>query len=388
MKTLRLFPRAAVLAFAILAFVACQDSPPDINEAPVDTRLSVTFDCQGGGSVPTAKVQPGETVAEPMDLTNATDAALVFSGWYTSDDYLSRWDFGDPVTTDMTLYAKWNAANSLTFVAISGGAAWEVAKGSGSLDSDLFIPAYYKGIPVTSVASSGFFLCTGLTSVVLPPGMKSIKSSAFCRSNLASITLPQGIEELGGSAFTTTNIGRIHIPASCISVAAGAMANCRSLSQVTVDAENPQYVAVDNVLFNKSMTSLFCYPAGKAGSNYSIPSGVGEIAYCAFLGSSLVGISIPDSVTILRNNAFAECYDLHEINIPASIASIGNLAFALSFSRTAGTIFIPNTVSSIGYWTFYGCASLSIRCQASAPLAGWDAQWNPDGRPVAWDCLN
>jgi uncharacterized repeat protein (TIGR02543 family) len=388
MKIRRLLPHAAVLACAILFIVACQDSPTDTNDEPVDTRLSVAFDSQGGGSVSAAKVQPGETLVEPLDLTNATDANLVFSGWYTEAACSTRWNFDDPVAKGMTLYAKWNAANSLTFAAISGGAAWEVSKGSGSLDSDLYIPAYYKGIPVTSVASSGFTLCTGLTKVVLPPGMKSIKSSAFCRSNLSSVTLPQGIEELGVNAFTTTNIGRIRIPASCTSVAASAISNCKSLSQVTVDAENPQYVAVDNVLFNKSMTSLICYPAGRAGTNYSIPAGVIEIAYCAFLGSSLVGIAIPDGVTTLSNNAFAECPSLHEINIPASVNFIGNLAFGMSFYWTASTIYLPNTVSSLGYWAFYGCASLSIRCQAAAQPAGWDALWNPDGRPVAWDCAN
>jgi len=41
-------------------------------------------------------------------------------------------------------------------------------------------------------------------------------------------------------------------------------------------------------------------------------------------------------------------------------------------------------VAYIGEGAFLGCASLSIYCQADSQPSGWDAGWNPDGRPVAW----
>ena len=43
--------------------------------------------------------------------------------------------------------------------------------------------------------------------------------------------------------------------------------------------------------------------------------------------SSLIGIKIPNSVTIIANNAFAECSSLRSIEIPDSVTSIGELAF-------------------------------------------------------------
>jgi uncharacterized repeat protein (TIGR02543 family) len=375
---------AAALASAMIATNGCQDSaagPSGGDPGPV--YFTVAFDPQGGGSVPQAKLLSGVAVSEPVDLA---DGDLVFGGWYTEAACSTRWDFDDPVAKDMTLYAKWNAADTLAFTSISGGAAWEVAKGSGTLDADLYLPAYYKGIPVTGVSFSGFINCSGLTSVILAPGIKRIGSSAFAKSGLASIVLPSGIEELGGSALNQTLISQIRIPASMTSIAASGMANCKHLTQVTVDGDNPNYTAVDGVLFNKAMTLLVCYPAGKAGSEYSIPAGVKEVGAQAFLCSSiLTKVIIPTGVTALESHAFAECPNLHEVNIPSSITSIGNYAFAYCFYWTAGSIFIPDSVAAVGYNAFLYCSKLSIRCQAASMPDSWDSAWNPDGLSVAWN---
>ena len=50
-----------------------------------------------------AVVEKNTTVAEPEPVRDGYS----FDGWYTDDQYSSLFDFDDPVTEDITLYAKW-----------------------------------------------------------------------------------------------------------------------------------------------------------------------------------------------------------------------------------------------------------------------------------------
>jgi uncharacterized repeat protein (TIGR02543 family) len=383
-KNARALAIAAALACAVLAFAGCSDSGSGPSGGdPGPTYFTVTFDPQGGGSVPQAKVQSGAAASEP---TNVADGDLVFAGWYTEAACSTRWNFNDPVAKDMTLYAKWNAADTLSFASISGGAAWEVAKGSGALDADLYIPAYYKGIPVKSLAMRGFY-GAGLTKVILSYGITDIGQYAFCTSSLSSIQLPSSLETLGYGALMASNIASISIPASVRSIADCAMGQCRNLAQIAVEDGSEYFKIVNGSLYDKAGTYLYQYPLAMPGTAYSIPVGVTEVGGGAFMQSSLVEISIPDGVTTFHDTAFAECSALHSINIPTSVTSMGNRVFAYSFTSTPSVIFIPDSVASIGAQGFWACGKLSIHCQAPSQPEGWADNWKQDvPNPVAWGC--
>ncbi len=67
--------------------------------------VTVTFDSQGGTAVPAQENIPvGETATEPARPSKGDNT---FTGWYTDPDCTQRWDFSQPVTENMTLYAGW-----------------------------------------------------------------------------------------------------------------------------------------------------------------------------------------------------------------------------------------------------------------------------------------
>ena len=68
-------------------------------------------------------------------------------------------------------------------------------------------------------------------------------------------------------------------------------------------------------------------------------------------------VVIPDSVTSIGRYAFYGCTSLTSITIPDSVTSIGYEAFCGCKSLTSITI--PNSVISIGYNAFCGCKSLT-----------------------------
>lgn len=74
--------------------------------APALTQ-TVTFHSNGGTEVSAITVPYGTVATKPADPTNGNK---VFGGWYVDAALTTAWDFQDPVTKDLTLYAKWTEA--------------------------------------------------------------------------------------------------------------------------------------------------------------------------------------------------------------------------------------------------------------------------------------
>ena len=66
---------------------------------------------------------------------------------------------------------------------------------------------------------------------------------------------------------------------------------------------------------------------------------------------------IPQGVTSIGNYAFYGCTGLTSVTIPDSVTSIGYCAFDGCTSLTSVTI--PDSVTSIEYCAFYGCTGLT-----------------------------
>ena len=90
----------------------------------------------------------------------------------------------------------------------------------------------------------------------------------------------------------------------------------------------------------------------------TIPDSVTSIESVAFDGcSSLKSVTMPDSVTYIGDWAFCACSSLTSITIPESLTSIGDYAFRRCSSLTSVTL--PNSVTSIGISAFEGCSCLT-----------------------------
>ena len=109
------------------------------------------------------------------------------------------------------------------------------------------------------------------------------------------------------------------------------------------------------------------------------------INYGAFSESDIYSVILPDSITIIEEQAFSECSNLSHINIPEEVTYIGDSAFSNCKSLTSITI--PDSVSQIGSSAFYDCIQLTIYCQAAAAPEDWAVNWNSNAT-VIWDCRN
>ena len=174
---------------------------------------------------------------------------------------------------------------------------------------------------VTSIGDYAFYKCTNLASVTIPNSVTSIGRSAFeyCE-NLASITIGSNVTSIGKSAFEHT-----------------AYYN---------DERNWD----DGVLY---VGRYLILAKDTLSGSYSIVAGTKCIADHAFWCTSLLGVSIPYSVTSIGEDAFTGC-KIESISIPSSVTAIGIRAFFKC--RNLKTISIPDTVTQIGMMAFQDTA--------------------------------
>ena len=72
------------------------------------TYYTVSFDTDGGTSVPDQSVRSGLTATKPADPTKS---GYDFDDWYEEDTFVTVFDFTDPITADTTIYAKFDAVS-------------------------------------------------------------------------------------------------------------------------------------------------------------------------------------------------------------------------------------------------------------------------------------
>ena len=76
--------------------------------------------------------------------------------------------------------------------------------------------------------------------------------------------------------------------------------------------------------------------------------------------ASLAGLTLPNTVTSIADNAFEDCTSLSTIALPASVQSIGLEAFSGCSSLGTVTFASGSHLQEIGGNAFYGCSSLVL----------------------------
>ena len=281
-------------------------------------------------------------------------------------------------------------------------------------DTDLIIPAYHNGKPVTIIGGKSTGFTDGFIGIELPEYVKSI-------------TIPETVELF----YFSRN----------------------ELEQITVDPENKIYYSEGNCIIRKDDHGLVygCKTSVIPDSaNYIndgafwgceglksivIPESITHISDNAFCGTGLTSVTIPDSVKGIGMDAFS-CGNLEQIHIGSGIAHIGSYDFSSCGSiseitvasdnqyiysegncvieresktlltgcntsvipdgvteiqtgafinRTGLTrINIPDSVTYIRYQAFAGCSNLE-RIDYSGTKAQWEAINKDVSGPPAWD---
>ena len=163
----------------------------------------------------------------------------------------------------------------------------------------------------------------------------------------------------GAAMFDKVELDGIDLSISDLDTAQGTYQLSEGEHTARYTLKDPTLIGVEIIDMNTQQINIGAtFFQCTAISEVNIPNTVTTIAQNAFAScTSLTNVVIPNSVTTIGEVAFNNCTSLTNINIPNSVTSIGNQAFYYCTGLTSVTI--PNSVTTIGQQAFEGCSSIT-----------------------------
>ncbi len=194
--------------------------------------------------------------------------------------------------------------------------------------------------------------------LMLPEGVKSISCILYC-PDVKKITLPASVEHIRICAFR----------------------GCPKLQEMVISPKNEKYRAEGGIIYEKNNNEASeWYRYGERDVDLGIPEGVKKITYRTFYQCpSIRSVKLPNTLTVIEAQAFAECKNLIKVEFPESLLEIEHDAFfeceklqnfqlheglttigehAFSRCMEITELNIPNSVKKMEYGVFALCASL------------------------------
>ena len=164
---------------------------------------------------------------------------------------------------------------------------------------------------------------------------------------ITEVVLPQSLKVLGPEAFRKTGITKLEIPAGCTTIGIQVARESPYFAEYIVAESNPNYTAVDGILYSKDRKTLESYPHGKPGEIFVCPSGVEKVRSCAFSGNQ----------------------NLKHIYFQEGLKGVGDNAFSYG---PLESVSYPSSFTDQSRYNFSGCDKIkAIYCHATTPPSAY-----------------
>ena len=285
------------------------------------------------------------------------------------------------------------ASEGLVFEAIAGG--YSLAGIGTCTDEFLIIPAMHNGkqvveisayalmdaktfkkvfIPstISKIGSNAFTYCSAMTEIIFAESsqLSTIAAHAFYNSGLVSIVLPEGVKTLERAAFhSCKSLQEITLPSTLKTIGDNAFRYSSALSKVYIrDVDAWCQISFKDKYSNPAYLAKNLYSTdGELITFLDISEGVTSISAFAFYEvKSIKKIAFPKSLKKISTDAFYRISGV-EMHI-TDLAAWCNMDIKSASTLPGGTLYlnedeivnlmIPNTVTSIGAYVFSGISSI------------------------------
>jgi hypothetical protein len=206
-------------------------------------------------------------------------------------------------------------------------------------------------------------------------------------TDLITYDVPDGIIGFADFAFTdSTHLTSITLPASLTTFGNGAFNNCSSLVSIAFRDDSDLYSINSSAVYNKDYSNLYLVLPGYAGE-YIAPTSLKSVEkYALYSCTKITKVTLNSGLLSIGLNAFRKCNYIESINIPNTVTTIGNMAFAQDVNnneRSLKVVYIPLNVVNMGVSVFYGFLNTQvIEIEYASRPSGWNPSWSDNSSAI------
>ncbi len=353
-----------MLALCALGLVACGDNPNngqknDITDSTIGLAYRLSDDgtyyiCTGIGMATGENIIIGskynnlpikeidkeafkvcsiKSIVIGDNVTNINDAAFFCC------ENLKTVIFGENSKLENISYAAFNGCGSLESIVIPESVTIIGAQAFGG--TSLKNITFEENSKLEKIDSGAFSLCFSLESIKIPSSVTIVGNQAFSDCGIKNIEMPSGLMTIGDYAFFSCfNLKTVTFESACKleSIGEGAFSGCSSLESIDIPSSlinmgDYAFYNCDILEYNEYDNALYL---GNSENKY--------VALMKAKNSEITSCEINLSTKILSARAFGECNSLINIEIPASIVSIGKNIFSYCNNLESVVVESGNTI--------------------------------------------
>ena len=338
-----------------------------------------------------------------LENLNIPDSVLEFENSAFNEVHVKSFRFGSNPSLESIRGFQYSTINSIM-----------IPKSCKSIESNCFLGTtiteiIFQETSTLEVLQAKSFNQVKIESISFPNSLKEIKDSAFYQATtIKSLSFGEDLENISFSAFSgCTNLISLSIdsnnqyyssdngiimnkaqteiiyfpptmetlliPSSVENIGSTLIQSSQRLQNIEVDSNNAHYKSHDGVLYNENFSIVISVCGGRENvvvseevtklgdlccfgltllKNFTFSGTKCEtIGTSAFSGSSIITLSIPDSVTEIKYSAFSKCLSLQTIYFTenSQLHTINDRCFEESSIKT---IHFPSSLTSISGYCF------------------------------------
>ena len=342
-------------------------------------------------------------------LTGSANGSFMYDGMYysfsTTDNqsYENQWISGNTYTITVSVLGQTAQVPVTICESVTSGGYKYLAQNGMAIITDctltdevLQLPDTIDGLPVVGVYALGTAMDTA-RQIIFPDSVRMLSNETFVsyyseQTALEKLTLGSGISDISMEMLWCAG----------------------NLAEIAVSEDNPNYCAVEGVLYDKALTQMIAYPpaktavhtvpdsvtdveviangadlfagicirfgagvtdyvledgviysadmtriilaTGEAEGKYVMPDTVTEMGPMAFANSKFTEVTISSGVTAITYYAFGGSACLEKVHIPDSVIFIEDHAF--QDCSALKTVNIPSSVRGVYWGAYLDCKAL------------------------------